>query len=141
MRKATVFIVLIFLFLTGNAAVADDFAAGNRGRFGNIDGYLMFTRQDDLLNNDPTTYKSELSLYRTLSVGKMLVQPYYYFKNEMFNNDPFTDLQITENTLGLDFIITATSNEAVTMGLGYLYRTKSSGNNDGIIQSRVRLDF
>jgi hypothetical protein len=114
--------------------------AQNRGMFGDLDGYLMLTTEDDLVDMDPTTVKTELQIYKDFTWGSLKVEPYYYYKNDsLYASNSYYILN--ENMVGLDFIVQEGSLEKVTLGAGYKYRIKTFGSNDSLLVTRMRLDF
>jgi hypothetical protein len=128
--------LLVMIFLSGMAF------AQNRGLFGDLDGYLMLTSEDDLVYMDPTTVKTELQIYKDFTWGSIKVEPYYYYKNDSIvaNNSYYV---LNENMVGLDFIAQEGSLEKFTLGAGYKYRimTFGGGSNDSLLVTRMRLDF
>lgn len=137
---------LIFLILTlvscilPLASSADDFAAGNRGLFNTIDGYVMLTTEKSTKFSDEILYKSEVSVYKNFKWGPILVQPYYYFKNEAYGG-VYSSLNLTENMVGADFIAMRNELALFSIGLGYKLKTETTLPNDQLLVSRVRLDF
>ena len=126
--------LLVMIFLSGMAV------AQNRGMFGDLDGYLMLTSEDDLVDMDPTTVKTELQIYKDFTWGSLKVEPYYYYKNDsLYASNSYYILN--ENMVGLDFIVQEGSLEKVTLGAGYKYRIKTFGSNDSLLVTRMRLDF
>ena len=131
--------LLLLCFLLGGVATADN-ARNGRGLFGDVDGYLIISNEDDQLDNDPTILKSELSLWKDFTLNSIQFQPYYYFRNDT-SADGLQSVQLTENMAGIDLVIQQNEQLKVSTGIAYKYRYKASGNNDGLMITRFRLDF
>lgn len=134
------FLAVLLVFIVTGFGFADDFAAGSRGLFNTIDGYVMLTTEKSTTNSDEILYKSEVSVYKNLQWGSIIVQPYYYFKNEAFGG-VYSSLNLTENSFGADFVATKNNMAMFTVGLGYKLRALTTIPNDQLLTTRVRLDF
>jgi hypothetical protein len=115
-------------------------AVPGRGFLGDVDGYVMITSEDDIVDPENTILRSELQIYRDYNWGSLVLEPYYYFKNDGMNLQN-QSLLLTENLLGLDLILQQTALTRFTGGIGYKYRTKSFGTNDSLIVTKLRIDF
>ena len=137
MRKM-VWPFLFCLFLAGMAYAND--GRLNRGLFGDVDGYLIMSNEDDTLDSDQTVLKSEISLWKDFSLGTVQIEPYYYFRNDT-TADSVQGSVLTENMVGTDLVLQQTDLMRVSTGIAYKYRYKVSGNNDALVITRFRLDF
>jgi len=131
-KSAALFLIVL---LAGMAA-----AVPGRGFLGDIDGYLMVTSEDDIVSSENTILRSELQIYRDYNWGSLVLEPYYYFKNDGMNLQN-QSLLLTENLLGFDLILQQSPLTRFTGGIGYKYRTKSFGTNDSLIFTKLRIDF
>ena len=130
-----VVVLILFLFRPAHAA------ASNRELLGEIDGYLILTTEDDQHDGDDTVVRTEFSLWKDLMVGSFSLEPYYYFRNES-NPNSTSDTRLTENMVGLNWVIQQSPLEKITTGVGYKYRYKSFGDNtDNLLVTQFRMDF
>jgi hypothetical protein len=136
--KKTAGIFLLCLLLTGMVHASD--GRLGRGLFGDIDGYLIMSNEDDTLDSDVTVLKSELSLWKDYSLGTVQLEPYYYFRNDT-TADSIHGSVLTENMVGTDLVLQQSDLMRVSTGIAYKYRYKVSGNNDALVITRFRLDF
>ena len=133
-----IFSCLTIIFCLAHSAFA---LVPNRGFLGETDGYLILTSEDDQLGADQTVVRSEFSIWRDVQVGQLTFEPFYYFKNES-NPNSISDTQVTENLLGINWVVQQTDLAKISAGLGYKYRYKSFGDNtDDLLLTQFRMDF
>jgi hypothetical protein len=134
MNKQIIVLLLLILSWAGLAQAAE-----NRALFGDVDGYLLLTHENDLTDNDLTVVKSELSLWKDFQINTVKIEPYYLFKNDNFQS-PVQPGQRTENTAGVDLIVQSSSLQKVSVGIG-LKNLNDLGDSDNFLITRLRLDF
>ncbi len=135
--KHILFVCLILLLSLSQSSGAQQCT---RTFLGEIDGYISITTDNDSLGSDADKQVSEFSLFRDYPFKDFVLRPFYLFRNESYGGYIPTST-VTENTLGVDFVVQATEMAFVSFGMGYINRMATGGTNKGLISTKFRLDF